>query len=66
VRTTQDREGRSLHLVASGNAIAVFSGYVIDDMNRDNAFKLTNGEAIFSSPKAVDAQPAACPTSSGA
>lgn len=42
-------------LGAGGNAIAVISGYVIDDINRDNAFKLTNGKTIFSSPKAVDA-----------
>ncbi|MFC0627232.1 ABC transporter substrate-binding protein [Kribbella deserti] len=40
---------------ASGNAIAVISAYVIDEINRDNAFKLTNGKTIFSSPKAVDA-----------
>jgi multiple sugar transport system substrate-binding protein len=42
-------------LGAGGNAIAVISGYVIDDINKDNAFKLTDGKTIFSSPKAVDA-----------
>jgi multiple sugar transport system substrate-binding protein len=42
-------------LGAGGNAIAVISGYVIDDINKDNAFKLTSGKTIFSSPKAVDA-----------
>lgn len=40
---------------ASGNAVAVISAYVIDELNRDNAFKLTSGKTIFSSPKAVDA-----------
>jgi multiple sugar transport system substrate-binding protein len=42
-------------LGAGGNAIAIISGYVIDEINRDNAFKLTSGKTIFSSPKAVDA-----------
>src|SRR5882757_1338919 len=42
-------------LGAGGNAVAVISGYVIDELNRDNAFKLTSGKTIFSSPKAVDA-----------
>ena len=42
-------------LGGAGNAIAVISGYVIDDINKDNAFKLTDGKTIFSSPKAVDA-----------
>jgi multiple sugar transport system substrate-binding protein len=42
-------------LGAGGNAIAVISGYVIDELNRDNAFKLTSGKTIFSAPKAVDA-----------
>lgn len=42
-------------LGAGGNAVAIISGYVIDDINKDNAFKLTSGKTIFSSPKAVDA-----------
>jgi multiple sugar transport system substrate-binding protein len=40
---------------ASGNAVAVISGYVIDEIDKSNAFKLTSGKTIFSSPKAVDA-----------
>lgn len=40
---------------AGGNAVAIISGYVIDEINKENAFKLTNGKTIFSSPKAVDA-----------
>jgi multiple sugar transport system substrate-binding protein len=42
-------------LGAGGNAVAIISGYVIDEINKDNAFKLTDGKTIFSSPKAVDA-----------
>jgi multiple sugar transport system substrate-binding protein len=40
---------------AGGNAIAIISAYVIDEINKDNAFKLTSGKTIFSSPKAVEA-----------
>lgn len=54
---TKNKYGYSFRggLGGAGNAIAVISGYVIDDINKDNAFKLTDGKTIFSSPKAVDA-----------
>ncbi|GAB2557081.1 ABC transporter substrate-binding protein [Kribbella endophytica] len=54
---TKNKYGYSFRggLGGAGNAIAVISGYVIDDINKDNAFKLTSGKTIFSSPKAVDA-----------
>ena len=34
-----------------GNAIAVIEAYVADDIDHDNAFKLTNGNTIFSAPR---------------
>lgn len=40
---------------SGGNAVAIISAYVIDEINRDNAFKLTSGKTIFSAPKAVEA-----------
>lgn len=54
---SKNRYGYSFRggLGGGGNAITVISGYVIDDINKDNAFKLTSGKTIFSSPKAVDA-----------
>ncbi|MFK4637370.1 ABC transporter substrate-binding protein [Paenarthrobacter histidinolovorans] len=40
---------------ANSNAVAIIEAYVADEIDRENAFKLTNGKTIFSSPKAQQA-----------
>ncbi|BCW51892.1 hypothetical protein StoSoilB13_42340 (plasmid) [Arthrobacter sp. StoSoilB13] len=37
---------------ANSNAVAIIEAYVADEIDRENAFKLTSGKTIFSSPKA--------------
>jgi len=40
---------------ANSNAVAIIEAYVADEIDRENAFKLTSGKTIFSSPKAQEA-----------
>ena len=40
---------------ANSNAVAIIEAYVADEIDRENAFTLTNGKTIFSSPKAQQA-----------
>lgn len=40
---------------ANSNAVAIIEAYVADEIDRENALKLTNGKTIFSSPKAQQA-----------
>ncbi|MFJ4210091.1 ABC transporter substrate-binding protein [Paenarthrobacter sp. NPDC089675] len=40
---------------ANSNAVAIIEAYVADEVDRENAFKLTSGKTIFSSPKAQQA-----------
>lgn len=37
------------------NAVAIIEAFVADELDTENAFKLTNGDTIFSSPKAQEA-----------
>ncbi|SMQ72808.1 multiple sugar transport system substrate-binding protein [Plantibacter sp. VKM Ac-1784] len=40
---------------ANSNVVAAIEAYVADDLDTENAFKLTNGDTIFSAPEALDA-----------
>jgi multiple sugar transport system substrate-binding protein len=40
---------------ANSNAVAIIEAYVADEIDTKNAFKLTSGKTIFSSPKAQEA-----------
>ncbi|WP_026554653.1 ABC transporter substrate-binding protein [Arthrobacter sp. 35W] len=40
---------------ANSNAVAIIEAYVADEIDKENAFKLTSGKTIFSSPKAQEA-----------
>ncbi len=40
---------------ANSNVVAVIEAYVADNLDTENAFKLTNGKTIFSAPEAKDA-----------
>ncbi|MFE4196147.1 ABC transporter substrate-binding protein [Paenarthrobacter sp. NPDC056912] len=40
---------------ANSNAVAIIEAYVADEIDTENAFKLTSGKTIFSSPKAQEA-----------
>jgi multiple sugar transport system substrate-binding protein len=40
---------------ANSNAVAIIEAYVADEIDRENAFKLSSGKTIFSSPKAQQA-----------
>lgn len=40
---------------ANGNAVAVIEAYTADQVDKENAFKLSNGKTIFSAPEAQQA-----------
>ncbi|WGD37217.1 sugar ABC transporter substrate-binding protein [Lysinibacter sp. HNR] len=40
---------------ANSNVVAIIEAYVADNLDVDNAYKLTNGKTIFSAPEAKDA-----------